>query len=50
MEAFMDWWLLYRTPEEVSRFASEIPEVAIASKRVFTDPFSNVAYLESVKR
>lgn len=50
MEAFMDWWLLYRTPDQVSLFASEIPESAVASQRVFTDPYSNVAYLELVKR
>jgi hypothetical protein len=50
MEALMDWWLLYRTPDEVNRFASEIPESEIASRRVFTDPYSNVAYLEVVKR
>jgi len=50
MEALMDWHLLYRTVEEVDLFASEIPEAEIASKRVFTDPYSNVAYLEIVKR
>jgi hypothetical protein len=50
MEAFMDWWLLYRSPDEVKGFASEIPESEIASRRVFTDPYSNVAYLEIVKR
>jgi extracellular factor (EF) 3-hydroxypalmitic acid methyl ester biosynthesis protein len=50
MEALMDWRLLYRTPEQVRLFSSEIPESAIASQRVFTDPFLNVAYLEIVKR
>lgn len=50
MEAFMDWRLVYRTPEQVSLFSSEVPEAAIASQRIFTDPFSNVAYLEIVKR
>lgn len=49
MEAFMDWRLLYRAPEHVSLFSSEVPEADIASHRVFTDPFSNVAYLEIVK-
>jgi extracellular factor (EF) 3-hydroxypalmitic acid methyl ester biosynthesis protein len=50
MEAFMDWRLLYRTPEQVRLFSSEIPQEEIASQRVFSDPFSNVAYLEIVKR
>ena len=50
MEAFMDWRLLYRTPEQVGEFSSEIPDTAIASRRVFIDPYSNVAYLELVKR
>jgi extracellular factor (EF) 3-hydroxypalmitic acid methyl ester biosynthesis protein len=50
MEALMDWQLLYRTEEQVSLFASEIPEDEVASTRVFTDPYSNVAYLEVVKR
>lgn len=50
MEAFMDWWLLYRTPAQVALFSSEIPEADVASRRVFSDPFSNVAYLELVKR
>jgi len=50
MEALMDWWLLYRTPEEVGQFSSEIPDEMVASQRVFMDPFANVAYLEIVKR
>ncbi|HQX83634.1 MAG TPA: hypothetical protein PKW63_17835 [Vicinamibacterales bacterium] len=50
MEALMDWWLLYRTPDEVREFSSEIPHASIASQRVFMDLFENVAYLEMVKR
>lgn len=50
MESMMDWTLLYRSPAEVEQFASEIPDTAIASRQVFMDPYSNVAYLEIVKR
>jgi SAM-dependent methyltransferase len=50
MEALMDWTLLYRSPADVGLFSAEIPEAAIASQRVFTDPYSNVAYLELVKK
>jgi len=50
MEALMDWTLLYRSPAELGQFSAEIPEAAIAAQRVFMDPYSNVAYLELVKR
>lgn len=50
MEALMDWTLLYRSPAEVGLFGSEIPKAAISAQRIFMDPYSNVAYLELVKR
>ena len=49
MEAFMDWWLIYRRSEELCALADEIDHSMIANSQVFTDPSGNVAYLELIR-
>jgi extracellular factor (EF) 3-hydroxypalmitic acid methyl ester biosynthesis protein len=49
MEAMMDWWLIYRSPEQMAEFRSELPAAAVASSDVFLEPTGNVAFLEVVK-
>lgn len=50
MEAFMDWHLNYRTPEEVARFSEEIPPEEIRKQQMYKDPIGNVIYLEIFKK
>ncbi len=49
MEAFMDWWLIYRTDEEMKAVAQDIDNSQVAALNQFRDPFGNVTYLQ-VKR
>jgi len=42
MESMMDWWLIYRSPEELHRLADGLE----GAKKVFLDPTGNVAFLE----
>ena len=44
MEAAMDWWLIYRRPEELLALASDLP--ASLLRRVFQDRHQHLAYLE----
>jgi hypothetical protein len=46
MEAFMDWWLLYRTPSELADVAADIPPERIAAVEQWDDPWRSVTYLE----
>lgn len=50
MEAIMDWWLVYRTPEQLESVADSIPPNEIASKRTFSDPLGNIVFLEIVRK
>lgn len=49
MEAMMDWWLVYRSPEQMAALRSVLPAGAVASSEVFLEPTGNVAFLEVVK-
>jgi len=46
MEAVMDWWLVYRTPDALGTLDAEIDSHQIAHKRVFLEGEQNVAVLE----
>jgi extracellular factor (EF) 3-hydroxypalmitic acid methyl ester biosynthesis protein len=46
MEAMMDWWLVYRSPEEVESLDAEIDPAEIAGKRVFLEAEENIVFLE----
>jgi len=49
MEAFMDWWLIYRSPDALGKLDAKIPRQEIASKRIFTESEGNVAFLELIR-
>ena len=46
MESFMDWRLIYRTPEQIDALASHIPESEIARQVTFTEKNANIAFVE----
>ncbi len=50
MEAFMDWWLLYRDEHEVAEWLQDVPRNELARQRLFRDDPGNIIYLEAVHR
>lgn len=50
METFMDWRLLYRTPQQLRELAASIPPADIAGVDQFCDDNQHVAYMRVVKR
>jgi hypothetical protein len=50
METFMDWRLVYRTPEQVRSLTAAIPGDEVAAVEQFTDDNRHVAYLRVIKR
>lgn len=46
MEAFMDWWLIYRSDEELKAVIQDIDSTYIKSVHQFLDPLGNVTYLQ----
>jgi extracellular factor (EF) 3-hydroxypalmitic acid methyl ester biosynthesis protein len=47
MEAFMDWWLIYRSKEEVLALADGLPGAEV---RPFTEPQGCIQFLELTRR
>jgi extracellular factor (EF) 3-hydroxypalmitic acid methyl ester biosynthesis protein len=50
MEALMDWWLIYRTPEQLGDLRSALPAGEVASTDLFLEPTGSVVFLEAVRR
>jgi hypothetical protein len=50
LEAFMDWWLLYRDDDDMNRLLGGIPERDIAESRLFRDRHGNITVLEVTRR
>ena len=50
MEAFMDWWLLYREQRDVEEWLQDIPRGELAGYQLQWDSPHNVLYLEAVRR
>lgn len=50
MEAFMDWWLLYRDEAEVREWSQDIPRAELAGQKLFRDDTGNLVYLELTRR
>lgn len=50
MEAFMDWWLLYRDEAEVQEWSQDIPRAELAGQKLFRDETGNLVYLELTRR
>lgn len=49
MEAAMDWWLTYRNADETKALADEINPSQILSVKQYTDPDSNIHFVELQK-
>ena len=50
METFMDWRLVYRTPEQVRSLADLIPADDVEAVEQFADDNRHVAYMRVIKR
>jgi len=50
METFMDWRLVYRTPEAVRTLASSIAPAEVAGIEQFSDENKHVTYMRVEKR
>jgi extracellular factor (EF) 3-hydroxypalmitic acid methyl ester biosynthesis protein len=46
METFMDWWLIYRTKEELLRLAETLPEKQVEAIDLFVEENKNIVFLE----
>jgi hypothetical protein len=46
MESFMDWWLVYRTPEQMLEIAAAVPPGECSHRRTFVEHESNIVFLE----
>ena len=49
MEACMDWWLIYRTTDQMKGLLTDSPVSQIAAYRTFSEPEGNLAFLEVQK-
>ncbi|MDZ7626824.1 MAG: class I SAM-dependent methyltransferase [Parvularculaceae bacterium] len=50
MEAFMDWWLVYRTKEELAQLVATLPANEVAATEVFEDDRGVIAYVSVEKK
>ncbi len=50
MEAFMDWYLIYRNEAQVFDFMSELDMTKVESYDIYSDPSGNVLYLKVNKK
>jgi extracellular factor (EF) 3-hydroxypalmitic acid methyl ester biosynthesis protein len=49
MEALMDRWLIYRTPEQIRALAAGLPGEQVAGVRALTETEGNIVFLEVQK-
>ena len=49
MEAFMDWWLIYRTSDDLMALTEKIPAASLRSARTIHDRYHTVITLELIK-
>ncbi|WP_240487081.1 class I SAM-dependent methyltransferase [Hyalangium minutum] len=50
LEAFMDWWLIYRDEDQMQALTLDIDPMQLAAVRMFRDSEQNVIYLELTRR
>ena len=50
MEAYMDWWLIYRTEAELLRLAQTLPDEQVEMVNLFIEENKNIAFLEVERR
>jgi hypothetical protein len=46
MESIMDWWLVYRTPEQMRQLAEPLRESGCSGCRTFVEHEGNIVFLE----
>ena len=46
MEAYMDWWLIYRTKAEMFSLLTTLPENEVGPCHLFTEEHENIVFLE----
>jgi SAM-dependent methyltransferase len=49
MEAYMDWWLIFRSEADLIGLTSGLAENAVARQRTFCEAEQNIAFLEITK-
>ena len=49
MESFMDWWLVYRSPQQMLELAGALPRDEYSSLRTFVEHEANIVFLEVCK-
>jgi extracellular factor (EF) 3-hydroxypalmitic acid methyl ester biosynthesis protein len=49
MESFMDWKLIYRTPEEMLAFAAPLPQSEIVA-RTYVERHGNIVFLDVIRK
>jgi len=50
MEAYMDWWLIYRTKAEMLHLVDALPEEELGHCHLFTEEHENIVFLEVERR
>jgi SAM-dependent methyltransferase len=50
MEAFMDWWLIYRDEADVEEWIQDVPRKELSGYQVFRKESGNLIFLEAVHR
>jgi extracellular factor (EF) 3-hydroxypalmitic acid methyl ester biosynthesis protein len=50
MEAFMDWWLIYRNEDQMLRMTARIDPTEISGHRLYTEETGRIIFLEITKR
>ncbi len=50
MEAYMDWWLIYRTKAEMLDLLNTLPEEEMGHCHLFTEENENIVFLEVERR
>jgi hypothetical protein len=49
IEAFMNWWPIYRDAAALEALTGDIPASELMSRRVFTEPTGSIAFLELIR-
>ncbi len=50
MEAYLDWWLIYRTRTDLLMVADTLPMQHIENRSIFVEEHANIAFLEVLKK
>lgn len=49
LEAFMNWWIVYRTTAALEGLLAGVPDKAIAERKTYIEPTDQIAFLEVVR-